>query len=107
MALTFELKIDSFPGFEQELINELRNNTFRTVKINTNKKAIKYDNKDARFIKSIDNVKICYERKGGGIVGFIGNIQCDFRPPFGGMFFVKRSLKKKQTLKALKVSCVM
>lgn len=102
MALTFELKLDSFPDFDQEWINELRDHTFHTVKINTNKKTIKYDNKDARFIKSIDNVKICYERKGGGIVGFVGNIQCDFRPPFGGLFFVKKVFEEETDFKSLK-----
>ena len=102
MALTFELKLDSFPDFDQEWINQLRDHTFHKVKINTNKKTIKYDNKDARFIKSIDNVKICYERKGGGIVGFVGNIQCDFRPPFGGMFFVKKVFEEETDFNSLK-----
>ena len=102
MGLTFELKVDSFPDFDQEWINEIRDNTSHTVKIVTNKKLIKFDAKDARYIKSIDNIKICYERKGGGIVGFVGNLQCDFRPPFGGMFFVKKVFEEETDFKSMK-----
>ena len=102
MALALELKLDSFPDFDQEWIRQLRDDTYHDVKINTNKKTIKFDAKDARFIKSIDNVKLCYERKGGGIVGFVGNLQCDFRPPFGGMFFVKKVFEEETDFKTLK-----
>ncbi len=102
MGLTFELKLDSFPDFDKERINELTDDVYRTVKIVTNKKIIKYDSKDARFIKSIDNIKICYRKKGGGIVGFVGNLQCDFRPPFGGMFFVKKVFMEEADFESLK-----
>ena len=102
MRLSFELKLDSFPDFDKEWINELRDHTFHTVKIVTNKKLIKFDPKDARYIKSIDAVKICYERKGGGIVGFVGNLQCDFKAPFGGMFFVKKVFEEETEFSTMK-----
>ena len=102
MALALELKLDSFPDFDQEWLRQLRDDSYHDVKINTNKKTIKFDAKDARFIKSIDNVKLCYERQGGGIVGFVGNLQCDFRPPFGGMFFVKKVFEEETDFKSLK-----
>ena len=102
MTLVLELKLDSFPDFDQDWLAQLRDDTYHNVKINTNKKTIKYDAKDARFIKSIDNVKLCYERNGGGIVGFVGNLQCDFRPPFGGMFFVKKVFEEETDFNTLK-----
>ena len=102
MTLVLELKLDSFPDFDQDWLAQLRDDTYHNVKINTNKKTIKYDVKDARFIKSIDNVKLCYERNGGGIVGFVGNLQCDFRPPFGGMFFVKKVFEEETDFNTLK-----
>lgn len=102
MALTMDLKLDSFPDFNQEWLRQLRDDSYHDVKINTNKKIIKYDAKDGRYIKSIDNVKLCYERKGGGIIGFVGNLQCDFRSPFGGMFFVKKVFEEETDFKALK-----
>ena len=87
--------------FEYAIIDRNGNIVYKSSSYNenTNKKTIKFDAKDARFIKSIDNVKLCYERKGGGIVGFVGNLQCDFRPPFGGMFFVKKVFEEETDFK--------
>lgn len=45
MALALELKLDSFPDFDQEWIRQLRDDTYHDVKINTNKKTIKFDAK--------------------------------------------------------------
>ena len=100
--LLFSLKIDSFEDTDQEWIDQIRDNEYHTVKMVTNKKTIRYDTKDSRFIKSIDNVKICYAKKSGGIVGFVGNLQCDFRHPFGGMFFIKKVFEEETDFKSLK-----
>ena len=106
MRPQFSLKLESYSDFDQDLINDMRDHEYHTVKISTNKKIIQYDQKDNRFIKSLNNVKICYERKGGGIIGVVGNIQCDFRPPFGGLFFAKKSFEEETDFKAVKgVEC--
>ena len=102
MAIEFVLKLDSYEDFDDDLFKILQDGKMHEVKIVTNKKIIKYDDRDSRFIKSIDNLKICYERKGGGIIGFVGNLQCDFRPPFGGLFFVKKSFEEETDFKTLK-----
>lgn len=102
MAIEFVLKLDSYEDFDDDLFKILQDGKMHEVKIVTNKKIIKYDDRDSRFIKSIDNLKICYERKGGGIIGFVGNLQCDFRHPFGGLFFVKKSFEEETDFKTLK-----
>ena len=95
------LKIDCFPDFNREWISLLRDDNFHDVVITTNKKIIKFD-RDQRNIKSLDNVKIAYEKQGGGIIIIMGNLQCDFRPPFGGMFFIKRVVEETTDFSALK-----
>ena len=95
------LKIDCFPDFNREWISLLRDDNFHDVVITTNKKIIKFD-RDQRNIKSLDNVKIAYEKQGGGIIIIMGNLQCDFRPPFGGMFFIKRVVEETTDFNALK-----
>ena len=106
MGLQFSLKLESYPEFDQDLLKDMKDNEFHKVKISTNKKIIEYDPKDNRFIKSISNIKICYEKEGGGIIGIIGNIKCDFRHPFGGLFFAKKSFEEETDFKAVKgVEC--
>ena len=102
MAIEFVLKLDSYEDFDDDLFKILQDGKMHEVKMVTNKKIIKYDDRDSRFIKSIDNLKICYERKGGGIIGFVGNLQCNFRHPFGGLFFVKKSFEEETDFKTLK-----
>ena len=102
MAIHFELKIDSFSDLDRSWINALMDENYHNVKISTNKKTIRYDAKDGRFIKSVDFVKVCYKKSDGGIVGFQGNLQCDFRPPFGGMFFIKKVFEEKTDFDSLK-----
>ena len=99
--LEFSLKIDCFPDFDREWISLLRDNEYHDVVITTNKRNIKYD-RDQRNIKSLDGVKIAYEKKDGGIIIIIGNLQCDFRQPFGGMFFIKRVVEETTDFKSLK-----
>ena len=100
--LVFALKLDTFQSFQNPWLKEIRDGRPHIVKINTNKKTLIFDNKDNRFLKSIDNVKICYKVKGGGIVGLVGNLQCDFRPPFGGLFFVKKVFEETTDFDTLK-----
>lgn len=99
--LQFSLKIDCFPDFDREWISLLRDNQYHDVVITTNKKIIKFD-RDQRNIKSLDNVKIAYEKQGGGIIIVMGNLQCDFRQPFGGMFFIKRVIEETTDFSSLK-----
>ena len=92
MLLTFELKLDAFLDFDEDILDALRGiDDYHDAVMSTNKKVVIYDSKDSRYIKSINNVKICFQKADGGILGVVGNLQCDFRPPFGGTFFAKKA----------------
>lgn len=99
--LEFALLLDSFSDVDPEYLAMLRDNQYHDVVITTNKKVIKFD-RDQRNIKSLDNVKLAYERQGGGIIIVIGNLQCHFAPPFGGMFFAKKIIEETTDFKTLK-----
>jgi superfamily I DNA and/or RNA helicase len=101
--ISLALKFDTFS--ENNIPNEVKdliNSKSYKVKILTNKKKIVYDYKDYRNIKSLDNVKMCYERSDGGIAILIGNLQNDFRQPMGGMFFFKKYAEEETEFQKLK-----
>lgn len=79
----------------QELFDVLRSKEVALkVKIATTKKNIIPDNKDNRYIKSLNNVKIILGTK-NGILILIGNLQNSFVSPFGGEFYLKKYVEEK------------
>ena len=85
-----ELKISSFNNSLDDVIESLCDNKTHSVKISTTKKIIERDRKDARYIKSLNNVKLIYKKEDGGILILMGNLQVSFKQPFGGEFFLKK-----------------
>ena len=88
--MNFELKLTAFSDISQDILNGLRDGMHHSVKISTTKKIVEPDRKDARLIGSLKNVKIVFKKEDGGILILIGNLQCDFRQPFGGAFFLRK-----------------
>lgn len=82
-----KLKLDGYDEVIDDISN-LRGNAYR-VKITTTKKDITYDRKDYRNIQSLNNIKLIFKAQGKGVYILRGNLQCDFKPPFGGMFYLK------------------
>lgn len=85
-----ELKISSFNNSLDDVIESLCDNKTHSVKISTTKKIIERDRKNARYIKSLNNVKLIYKKEDGGILILMGNLQVSFKQPFGGEFFLKK-----------------
>lgn len=85
-----DLKISSFNNSLGDVIESLCDNKTHSVKISTTKKIIERDRKDARYIKSLNNVKLIYKKEDGGILILMGNLQVSFRQPFGGEFFLRK-----------------
>ena len=90
MILEFNLKLSAFSDIKDDILTALRDGSYHNVKMSTNKKIIEPDRKDARLIGSLKNIKIIYKKADGGILILIGNLQCDFRHPFGGAFFLRK-----------------
>ena len=85
-----DLKISSFNNSLGDVIESLCDNKTHSVKISTTKKIIERDRKDARYIKSLNNVELIYKKEDGGILILMGNLQVSFRQPFGGEFFLRK-----------------
>lgn len=85
-----DLLIDSKNDKLKDILDSLRDDTEHFVKISTTKKIIIPDKKDNRVIGSLENIKLIYKKQDGGILILIGNLQNSFKPPFGGMFFLKK-----------------
>ncbi|MGP1413958.1 MAG: AAA domain-containing protein [Bacillales bacterium] len=94
MNLEFNLKLSSYKDINEDFLNILRDDEYHDVKISTTKKNIEIDKKDSRYISSLKNVKIIYKKEDGGILILIGNLQCDFKDPFGGAFFLKKYVQE-------------
>ncbi len=92
MELT--LKLSAIDEQKYPFVSQLRDGVHHWVKLSTTKKEIIPDRKDPRFINTIKNVKIVYKKADGGIVIMIGNLQVDFRPPFGGAFFCRKVVEE-------------
>lgn len=87
------LTLNSFPDMKEDqrfLLEEVRRKQgFTQVKITTNSLNIRYDVKDARFIKSLENVKLVYKLEEGCLL-LMGNLGCVYTGSFTGEFFCKR-----------------
>ena len=82
---------------QKDLINSIKNNRgYKHVKLTTNRLSIIYDRKDARYIKSLENVKIIYKLERGCLL-LLGNLGCVYTGSFCGEFFCKRVVKEEGT----------
>lgn len=93
------LKLDGFSDLDQSILSSLRDGKSRKVKLSTTKKTIEYDRRDARYINTLKNVKIVYKKADGGVLILMGNLQCDYRPPFGGAFFTRKIIQETTDFK--------
>ena len=100
--MVLELKLSALDEGKYPFISQLRDNVHHWVKLSSTKKEIIPDRKDPRFINTIKNVKIVYKKADGGIVIMIGNLQVDFRPPFGGAFFCKKVVEETTAYEDIK-----
>ena len=91
-----DLKLSSVSEIKETDLDDLREAIInKDVKLTTTKKMPDYDRKDQRRIRGLKNTKIVIETKSGGILVLIGNLQCDYTPPFGGSFFLKKIIKEE------------
>ncbi len=81
---------NDMPNEQKDYIQMLKTKGRLNTKITTNSLKIVCDKKDARYIKSIDNVKLIFELKNGGCLLLLGNIGCVYTGNFCGEFFCKR-----------------
>lgn len=82
---------DSMSNDQKELLDFVKRAGELKVKITTNSKKITYDKKDARFIKTLDGVKLVIKLKQGCML-LLGNIGCVYTGNFCGEFFCKRAV---------------
>ncbi len=81
---------NDMPEEQKEYINALKSKGTLNTKITTNALKIIYDKKDARYIKSLENVKLVFALKNGGCMLLLGNIGCVYTGNFCGEFFCKK-----------------
>lgn len=92
--MELNLKLSAFDESKYPILSELRSNVAHNAKLSTTKKEVIPDRKDPRYINTIKNVKIVFRKEGGGVLILIGNLQVDFRPPYGGAFFCRRVVEE-------------
>ena len=102
MDIELYLKLSAVSDISEDALNSLRDGKLHNVIISTTKKIVEYDRKDPTLLKSLKNVKIVFERIGGGIIILMGNLQCDFNQPFGGMFFLTRVVQESTNFNDVK-----
>lgn len=81
---------NDMPEEQKEYIKAIKSSGTLNTKITTNALKIVYDKKDARYIKSLDNVKLVFALKDGGCMLLLGNIGCVYTGNFCGEFFCKK-----------------
>ena len=92
--MELSLKISSFDEIDQNILIALRDGKYHYAKFSTTKITIVPDRKDPRFINTLKNVKIVLKKEDDGILILMGNLQCDYRPPFGGAFFIRKVINE-------------
>lgn len=81
-----------------ELLMAIDDGNYHDVKITTNILDLRYDRRDQRLLTAINGVKLIYKMANGGSLILIGNLDCSFRQPFGGEFFVKKVVVEENTV---------
>lgn len=86
-----KLKLSYYDDIKnKDLLDIINNGEECCAKLTANKLEIEPDRKDPRNIKNIKNIKMVFGLSEGGCIILMGNLGCDFYPPVGGSFFVKR-----------------
>ena len=88
--MNIRLKIEQSAKLEQDmhdLINIIDDGSVCHVKFTTNVLRFKKDNRDERLLSSLDSVKMIVSLEEGCVILF-GNLQCSFKSPFGGSFYI-------------------
>ena len=92
VLMNIRLKLEQKEGLDQELINIIDDGSECICKLTTNVLRISKDKKDERFISSIDSVKMIVKMDDGCVILF-GNLQRQFRQPWGGAFYVYKIIE--------------
>ena len=100
--MLLNLKLTTFDEDKYPFLSELRNNEIHNAKLSTTKKEIIQDRLHSECINTIKNVKIVFKKQNGGILILIGNLQADFKPPFGGAFFCRRVVEETTAFEDIK-----
>ncbi len=74
----------------KDILDIVNDGQGHNVLLSTNKIEIEYDKKDPRYINRLKNVKIIYQLENKGCIILNGNLGCDYKLPYGGMFFCKK-----------------
>ncbi len=86
-----QLKLDSYTDIKnKDFLDVVNDGEGHEILMSTNKINPEFDRKDARLINRLRDVKFIYQLEDKGCLILVGNLGCDFRPPYGGMFFCKR-----------------
>lgn len=99
--MTLVLKISCCDKVDSEILTVLRDGLYHYVKLSSTKVQIVRDRRDARLIDSLKNIKIILEKKNGGVLILLGNLQCDHRMPFGAAFFITRVINESSDYKSI------
>ena len=87
---------------DRSIMSVLMDEKWHYVKFSSTKVQIVPDRKDQSRINSLKNIKIILEKSGGGILILIGNLQCDYKPPFGAAFYISRVVDEATDYESLK-----
>lgn len=102
MAYNLTVKISAADYLDQGILNSLRDGRQHYAKMSTTKIEIIQDRKDPRFISSLKNVKIILKTSDDNVLILIGNLQCDYRPPFGASFYIRRVVQETTDFDSIK-----
>lgn len=84
-------KLDYYPDIKnKDILDAVNDGQGHDVLLSTNKINIEYDKRDPRYINRLKDVKIIYRLESQGCLILTGNLGCDYKQPYGGMFFCKR-----------------
>lgn len=91
LQLTLKLNhLDDMKKSDVDILNDVKRiQGYKKIKITTNSLNVVYDRKDARYIKSIDSVKLIYPLEQECLL-LMGNLGCVYNGNFCGEFFCKR-----------------
>lgn len=90
-------RYDKLTERELNLIDAVNDGKFHDVKLTTNKLTVERDRRDDRYIGSIRRIKVVYKMKKGGCLLLLGNLERNFKSPYGGQFFVTKAIVEENT----------
>ena len=91
------IKLNYGQYVKREIVDAVNDGQYHDVILTTNALSIEKDRHDARYIKTIRDIRIVYGLKSGGCLILGGNLGCSFVQPLGGEFFVKKAYIDEKT----------